>query len=249
MGTENAVELPPPSRFAPYSLTRYIDAVTFVPKGPRKPARFRIRIMTDGVRRVQTFATRLEADRARNQLRARMFSAWYAANAERNRRTGVVWRATSRGRKKETDAAWRAANRERRGKTYAVWCAANIDSKRRKNRAWARAHLEVARTNCSLRRARERGNGGSHSSTEFRMLCVVSGWLCRYCGIKIEPKGRGYLAPVRDHVEPLARGGSNAISNLVLSCFPCNLRKGNFSLAEFLERRARSAKNGTRAGA
>jgi 5-methylcytosine-specific restriction endonuclease McrA len=163
-----------------------------------------------------------------------MFSAWYAANAERNRQKGV---------------AWRAANRERRRKTYAAWCVANPDSKRRKNRAWARAHLEVARTNCSLRRARERGNGGSHSSTEFRMLCVVSGWLCRYCGIKIEPKGRGYLAPVRDHVEPLARGGSNAISNLVLSCFPCNLRKGNFSLAEFLERRARSAKNGTRAGA
>ena len=81
------------------------------------------------------------------------------------------------------------------------------------------------------------------------MLCIASGWTCRYCEIKIDPRGRGLLAPIRDHVQAIARGGSNAIENLVLSCFPCNLRKGNFSLAEFLERRARSAKNGTRAGA
>lgn len=56
-------------------MTRYLDAVTYVPKGPRKPARFRIRIMIDGVRRVQTFGSKLEAERARNQLRARKAAA------------------------------------------------------------------------------------------------------------------------------------------------------------------------------
>lgn len=56
-------------------MTRYIDAVTFVPKGPRRPARFRIRIMINGVRRVQTFGSKLEAERARNQLRARKAAA------------------------------------------------------------------------------------------------------------------------------------------------------------------------------
>lgn len=52
-------------------MSRYLDAVTYVPKGPRRPARWRLRIMVDGVRRVQTFGSKLEADRARNQLRAR----------------------------------------------------------------------------------------------------------------------------------------------------------------------------------
>jgi integrase len=56
---------------SPVTARGYLDAVTFVPKGPRRPARFRIRIMINGVRRVQTFSSKLEAERARNQLRAR----------------------------------------------------------------------------------------------------------------------------------------------------------------------------------
>ena len=54
---------------------KYHDAVTAVPKGPRKPRRFRIRIMVNGVRIVRTFPTQLEADLARNQLRARKAAA------------------------------------------------------------------------------------------------------------------------------------------------------------------------------
>ena len=152
-----------------------------------------------------------------------MLSAWYAANTERNRKTGI---------------AWRTANRERRRRTYAAWRTANAERKRRTNRSWARTHLEVGRTNCSLRRTRERGGGGSHTAAEFLALCVASGWLCRYCGLEIDPEGRGLLAPVRDHVQAIARGGSNAIENLVLSCFPCNLQKGELPILEFLERRA-----------
>lgn len=52
-------------------MTHYLDTVTFIPKGPRKPARWRLRIMIGGVRHVQTFGSKLEAERSRNQLRAR----------------------------------------------------------------------------------------------------------------------------------------------------------------------------------
>ena len=36
-----------------------------------------------------------------------------------------------------------------------------------------------------------------------------------------------------DHLRPRSRGGSNRISNLVLSCHDCNLAKGNLTAAEF----------------
>lgn len=41
---------------------------------------------------------------------------------------------------------------------------------------------------------------------------------CSYCG-KLPAMGV-------DHVLPLARGGTNALANLVAACLPCNQSKG-----------------------
>ena len=45
-------------------------------------------------------------------------------------------------------------------------------------------------------------------------------WRCVYCGT---PGGRLTL----DHVIPRSRGGDSVWENVVTSCAPCNLRKGN----------------------
>jgi hypothetical protein len=37
-----------------------------------------------------------------------------------------------------------------------------------------------------------------------------------------------------EHIQPRGRGGSNRLSNLTLACEPCNTRKGNSPLREFL---------------
>ena len=50
---------------------------------------------------------------------------------------------------------------------------------------------------------------------------------CVYCGAKNVPFQI-------EHIHPRARGGSNAISNLTLSCGTCNQRKGTQTLEEFL---------------
>ena len=50
---------------------------------------------------------------------------------------------------------------------------------------------------------------------------------CAYCGITDVPFER-------DHIVPRSQGGSNRISNLVLSCRPCNQAKGAQSLEQFL---------------
>jgi len=51
---------------------------------------------------------------------------------------------------------------------------------------------------------------------------------CAYCGKRDLPLQV-------EHIQPRSRGGSNRISNLTLACEPCNTRKGNRSLDEFLD--------------
>jgi len=41
-----------------------------------------------------------------------------------------------------------------------------------------------------------------------------------------------------DHRTPLARGGSNAIDNILPACAPCNLRKSRMTEPEFRARLA-----------
>ena len=53
-----------------------------------------------------------------------------------------------------------------------------------------------------------------------RALFARDGWRCVYCG---SSGGRLTL----DHVVPKSRGGESIWENVVTSCAPCNLRKGN----------------------
>jgi 5-methylcytosine-specific restriction endonuclease McrA len=52
-----------------------------------------------------------------------------------------------------------------------------------------------------------------------RALFARDGWRCQYCG----STGRLTL----DHVVPRSRGGDSVWENVVASCAPCNLRKGD----------------------
>jgi len=58
-----------------------------------------------------------------------------------------------------------------------------------------------------------------------RALFARDGWRCVYCG---ESGGRLTL----DHVVPRSRGGDSVWENVVTSCAPCNLRKGDRLLEE-----------------
>ena len=58
-----------------------------------------------------------------------------------------------------------------------------------------------------------------------RALFARDGWRCVYCGAA---SGRLTL----DHVVPRSRGGDSVWENVVTSCAPCNLRKGNRLLHE-----------------
>jgi 5-methylcytosine-specific restriction endonuclease McrA len=57
-----------------------------------------------------------------------------------------------------------------------------------------------------------------------RALFARDGWRCQYCGMA----GKLTL----DHVVPRSRGGDSVWENVVTSCAPCNLKKGNRLLHE-----------------
>ena len=50
---------------------------------------------------------------------------------------------------------------------------------------------------------------------------------CQYCGHRKPPTQLNY-----DHVVPRSKGGSTTWCNVVASCIPCNLRKGNKTLKQ-----------------
>ncbi|AFZ27814.1 restriction endonuclease [Cylindrospermum stagnale PCC 7417] len=52
---------------------------------------------------------------------------------------------------------------------------------------------------------------------------------CAYCGVKDVPLQI-------EHIHPRARGGSNSITNLTLSCEKCNRKKGTKDIKEFLQK-------------
>jgi 5-methylcytosine-specific restriction endonuclease McrA len=58
-----------------------------------------------------------------------------------------------------------------------------------------------------------------------RALFARDGWRCGYCGTSA---GRLTL----DHIVPRSRGGDSVWENVVTSCAPCNLKKGNRLLHE-----------------
>lgn len=70
---------------------------------------------------------------------------------------------------------------------------------------------------------------GVREGTVAKLLRARDGDTCHYCGRWLAP-GLG----TRDHVVPVSRGGPNFMSNSVLSCGPCNAKKGDRDAAEFL---------------
>ena len=61
-----------------------------------------------------------------------------------------------------------------------------------------------------------------------RNIFVRDEYTCQYCGCKVS-----LTTGTLDHVHPLARGGANAISNIVCACKKCNNNKADMMPSEF----------------
>src|ERR1017187_9238844 len=177
------------------------------------------------------------------------------ANPEKFREAARQWRLAhhevertrererSRQRRLENPVAHRAASRKSRVRhrderiaksriRYAADPQKALDAVRRSLAKNLNA-AAIASAYVSRRRARKAGNGGSHTGSEWITLCWFESWQCVYCARVLDAK-----TATRDHKIPITRGGSDDISNITVSCKPCNSRKSTLTVEEFLARRA-----------
>lgn len=90
---------------------------------------------------------------------------------------------------------------------------------------------EMRRAIKAKRRAAVRQAAGSFTKSDIKALFATQKGRCAVCRTKL---GRNYEV---DHIEPLARGGSNERTNLQLLCMPCNRSKGAKDPIEFMQQR------------
>lgn len=110
--------------------------------------------------------------------------------------------------------AYREANREKFTQWMAEW--------RAKNPEQARLHRRIAE---SKRRARKAGV--SDGDDAIRAWVQSAKKICYWCNTKCADE---YHV---DHYQPLSKGGEHRISNLVIACPTCNLRKNAKDPLEF----------------
>ena len=79
------------------------------------------------------------------------------------------------------------------------------------------ANKEQYLCNVSKRKARKLGSGGSHSDEAWRQMLALFGGKCLCCG-KAE-------RITKDHIIPVARGGTDDITNIQPLCIWCNKSK------------------------
>lgn len=90
---------------------------------------------------------------------------------------------------------------------------------------------ESKRIRSARRRALLRNAEGTHTKAELTQLFEDQNGLCGYCGVRLYWSIRRDIHI--DHITPLARGGSNWISNIIIACSGCNLNKHNRTLPEW----------------
>jgi len=112
-------------------------------------------------------------------------------------------------------SAWRKNHREERAIYQKTWQKNNPDKCR------ARDHR---------RRARKLAAGGNLTEADIQRQGDCQRWRCWWCGE--DCKEINHI----DHLVPLAKGGHNRPSNIVISCPTCNLKKHDKMPHEFIER-------------
>jgi len=170
-------------------------------------------------------------------------AAYSAANPDKKKASDAKWKAKNQGYKAKWKAAnpakvkahsakWYASNPERHKAASAAWNAANKERVREMAAARNKANPEANRIHQHNRRAREREAVGKLSKDLAAKLFKLQRGKCA-CGCK-QPLGDDYH---RDHIMPLALGGSNTDDNIQLLRQRCNNQKYAKDPIDFMQQR------------
>jgi 5-methylcytosine-specific restriction endonuclease McrA len=123
--------------------------------------------------------------------------------------------------------AWVEQNNGARSGYMRQWRSEHVEQRKAYDAAYRSAHKEERAERQNARRARQIGNGGSHTKHQWLLLQQAYGHRCGYCSA-------GAVRLTKDHVQPLARGGSDDIGNIIPACLRCNRRKHVKTAEEFM---------------
>jgi len=117
-------------------------------------------------------------------------------------------------------AAYQAAHRDQKRAYSRASYRRHKEQKMAWRREYRRLHPEMARAEVRCRQARKRGAEGRYGPDDILAQGVAQHGKCYWCQAGL---GEKYHV---DHVIPIALGGSNWPSNLVVACVACNCSKG-----------------------
>lgn len=214
------------------------------------------RINSKGTRRCRTCQQELDRKYyATNVEKCRESRREYrASNPEKIRERNRKYRAANREKVQEKKREYYAANTEKVRATVRKHYAAHSDKIREKNRQYyeqnveeirerrrkhreenPKKYAEIDRAHRRKREALKKSQIGLWDEDWFieRQLWLYQDGKCAYCQTNIsyptQPERTFHL----EHCTPLSRQGKHCATNVVLSCVPCNLKKGTKTAEEF----------------
>lgn len=139
---------------------------------------------------------------------------------EKNRARAASWQKANPEKRKLIRDKWIANNLEKMRAIRAAWKDANKDRVRAYEAERMRKNPEKRAAQEATRRARKAMSGGRFTAEQIRVLEGLQKGCCAICRDNM----RGVFN--RDHIMPIALGGSSDISNIQLLCPKCNSSKG-----------------------
>lgn len=157
-------------------------------------------------------------------------AANYAGNKEARNAASRQWRESNKERAVELGRAYYQQNKDRLLEKSNERYQGKGEEIRARLAAYRAANPETRRAIDARMRAKRKSAPGSHTAADISKLMKLQRGKCIVCKCDIR---NSYHV---DHIEPLARGGSNDRDNLQLLCPPCNKRKHARDPIEFMNK-------------
>lgn len=170
--------------------------------------------------------------RVKDGLYGQCAECWQTNNRNASNAAQSRWAERNPNGHLEIGRRWRTNNPEKSRAFTRKWARNNKTKVKAKRERWARENRARVALYAQERRAREAGASGTTTPAQLQARIDYYGGRCFVC--------LGAYEAI-DHVIALNKGGTNWPANLRPVCTPCNSSKGDKSLEDFMETRAKAS--------